>query len=48
MESSSVMGAVLAISGATMGLAVGIILYIIINGSFKNPVEKEELLQAKN
>lgn len=45
---AGVMGAVLAISGATMGLAVGIILYIIINGSFKNPVEKEELLQAKN
>lgn len=35
---AGVMAAVLAIKGATWGLAVGIILYVLINGNFKNPV----------
>ena len=34
---AGVMASVLAIKGATWGLAVGVILYILINGTFKNP-----------
>lgn len=39
---AGVMAAVLAIKGASWGLAVGIILYILINGSFKNVAVAEK------
>lgn len=35
---AGVMAAILAIKGASWGLAVGIIVYLLLNGSFKNPV----------
>lgn len=38
---AGVMAAILAINGATWGLAVGIILYIILFGTFKNPASLE-------
>lgn len=40
---AGVMAAVLAIKGASWGLAVGIILYILIHGSFRNPKQEQEL-----
>jgi len=39
---AGVMAAVLAIKGATWGLAVGVVLYILINGNFRNPVALPE------
>lgn len=38
---AGVMASVLAIKGATWGLAVGIVLYILIHGNFKNAEVKE-------
>ncbi len=43
---AGVMGAVLCIKGASWGLAVGIILYILIFGNFKNPEENKEAVNA--
>lgn len=43
---AGVMAAVLAIKGASWGLAVGIILYILINGNFKNPESQESAVKA--
>lgn len=40
---AGVMAAILAIKGASWGLAAGIIIYIFLNGSFKNPTETEEV-----
>jgi len=40
-----VMAAILAIKGASWGLAAGIILYVLINGNFKNP---EAVKKANN
>lgn len=34
---AGVMAAILAIKGASWGLAVGIVVYLLLNGSFKNP-----------
>lgn len=44
---AGVMAAVLAIKGASWGLAVGVILYIIINGNFKNPVIEGDAASEK-
>ena len=38
--------AVLTISGATWGLVVGIVIYIILFGNFKNPVAVEAKTEA--
>lgn len=43
---AGVMAAVLAIKGASWGLAVGILLYILINGNFKNPETVKEAVKA--
>lgn len=43
---AGVMAAVLAIKGAAWGLAIGIILYILINGNFKNPEIEEKTISA--
>ena len=39
---AGVMAAVLAISGATWGLVVGIVVYVLLYGHFKNPVADAE------
>lgn len=39
---AGVMAAILAIKGASWGLAVGIIVYVLLNGNFKNPVVAEK------
>ena len=38
---AGVMAAILAIKGASWGLCIGIIVYILVNGNFKNPVLEE-------
>ena len=44
---AGVMAAVLATSGASWGLAVGVVIYILIKGNFKNPEpSKMEELEA--
>ena len=43
---AGVMASVLAIKGASWGLAVGILLYILINGNFKNPESQEAAVKA--
>ena len=44
---AGVMAAVLATSGASWGLAVGVVIYILIKGNFKNPEPiKLEKLEA--
>ena len=43
---AGVMAAVLTISGATWGLVVGIVVYIILFGNFKNPVAVEAKTEA--
>lgn len=43
---AGVMAAILAIKGAAWGLAVGVVLYLLINGNFKNPEFKKTSANA--